>query len=286
MVKKVSPQTRRAMLAYAEAGLSLAELKKKHGIRDTRTVKRHLGLAEREREEREARVQLLKESLGAHLDEVRQLLQEWQQCFSVRPIRDIFGAGPDQLEPAEGQPLFGGLRRHVPDRELWASHRAFKDGMLAYLNKAAWLREQTRARISEMSGLRVVDHIQDVGVFVTYGDTAFELAAKIVQGDEREERLDQLYYQYPVGQPEVDLWALQVDARVVLSARGGALGHREKHLNLVRQLASGEEMADLLKSYLALCQLADRVRARIRLALLRREYILYRCELCPGQVGK
>ena len=57
---KISQQMRRGMLLdLEEKGMSHKELKIKYGISDNRTLKKHLDLAEREREARQARIKIL-----------------------------------------------------------------------------------------------------------------------------------------------------------------------------------------------------------------------------------
>ena len=89
-MKKISSQMRHRMLIdLEERGFSDKELKEKYGIVDNRTLKKHLGLAEMEREAREARIKILAENQSQHLAEIRKIIEKWKDNLRVPPYHAI-----------------------------------------------------------------------------------------------------------------------------------------------------------------------------------------------------
>ena len=67
---------RRMLLDMEEKGLSDKEIREKYGIADNRTLRKHLGLAEKEREVREARIKILSDNQTEHLAEIRTTIEQ------------------------------------------------------------------------------------------------------------------------------------------------------------------------------------------------------------------
>ena len=94
-MKTISSLIRRRMLLdLEEKGLSDKELKEKYNIADNRTLRKHLGLAEKEREAKEARIKILAENQAQHLAEIsNQRRQRGQSGFQVVACIDGRGFG-------------------------------------------------------------------------------------------------------------------------------------------------------------------------------------------------
>ena len=83
-MKKISSLMRhRMLLDLEEKGMSAKELKEKHGIADNRTLRKHLGLAEREREAKEARIKILADNQAQHLAEIRTTIEQWNNTLKT-----------------------------------------------------------------------------------------------------------------------------------------------------------------------------------------------------------
>jgi hypothetical protein len=180
MRKAISKLTRRKMLSDLEDGMTYTELKDKYGIGDDRTLKKHLALAEQEREAQTVKMEVLKDALKDHHADIRRLLEEWKDSNIVDDPRVMHS------------PLFGCLKQHLP--LLWRDY---------------------------------------------------------------------------------DTWRVKYDQH-------GSL-YKSLQKQLGNKVSESQEVKDSVNE---LNSLGDRIHEALERALLKRDYILYSCDLCPGQPTK
>jgi hypothetical protein len=179
MRKAISKLTRRRMLSDLEDGMTYTELKDKYGIGDDRTLKKHLALAEQEREAQTVKMEVLKDALKNHLNEVHSLIELWKDSNIVDDPRVIHS------------PLFDCLKQHLHFPTLWRDY---------------------------------------------------------------------------------DTWRVKNDQ------------HKSLYESLRKQLGDKvSESQEVKDSVNELKSLKDRIHEALERALLKRDYILYSCDLCPGQ---
>ena len=134
MVKKLSYYDRKNLLGARQAGLSDTKQKEKFGIADKRTLYRHLKLAEQEEEAKAMRLEIVKDALAGHLEEVSNLIGEWKSNLSTPGVAGIFDGMPlIPTKSIEAMPLFPSLREHLPFPILWRSYTNWKTKVRAYI---------------------------------------------------------------------------------------------------------------------------------------------------------
>jgi len=231
-MKKISIIMRRRMLLdMEEKGLSDKEIREKYGIADNRTLRKHLGLAEREREVREARIKILADNQAEHLAEIRTTIEQWKNSLETPWFGTIsFETGSRPTGGLEHNPLFNSLREHLPFPTLWRDYSIWADKVENYIDSCKGLLEETRKEANKSSDPEIKKIASDIGSV----HTAEALALT--------KPLHEMMKRYKV-KAESQLTALSDEIR--------ALG--------------------------------DKLRDSLQEILLRRDYIVYTCKLCPGQ---
>ncbi len=134
MAKKLNYHDRRKLLEAQQAGLSDTKLKEKFGIADNRTLSRQLKLAEQEEEARTMRLEIIKDALAGHLEEVSAFIGEWKGSLSTPGVAEIYYGMPlIPTQSVEAMPLFPSLKRHLPFPILWRNYANWKTKVRAYI---------------------------------------------------------------------------------------------------------------------------------------------------------
>jgi len=134
MGKKLSYYDRKRLFEAKQSGLSDTKLKEKFGIVDNRTLSRHLKLAQQEEESKVVRLEILKDALVDHLEEVSNLIGEWKSSLSTPVVASIyFGMPSIPTQKIEAKPLFGSLKEHLPFPTLWRNYANWKTKVGAYI---------------------------------------------------------------------------------------------------------------------------------------------------------
>lgn len=87
MVKKFNYYDRKKLLQAQQSGESNSDLKTKFGIKDDRTLFRHLKLAEQEEQSKLVKVEIIKDALLNHYAEIRVLIDQWKNNFKTPTTR-------------------------------------------------------------------------------------------------------------------------------------------------------------------------------------------------------
>ena len=143
MAKKLSYYDRKRLLEARQTGLSDTKLKEKFGIADRRTLYRHLKLAEQEEEAKAMRLEIVKDALAGHLEEVSNLIGEWKSNLSTPGVAGIFdGMPPIPTQSIEAMPLFPSLRQHLPFPVLWRNYANWKTKVRDYIEGCKKVRRE------------------------------------------------------------------------------------------------------------------------------------------------
>jgi len=232
-MKKISSLIRRRMLLdMEEKGLSDKEIREKYGIADNRTLRKHLGLAEKERDVREARIKILADNQAQHLAEIRTTIEQWKGSLAT----PWFGAISLETEPSptgvlEGNPLFKCLKEHLPFPTLWRDYSSWKEKVENYIDSCKKLLEETRQEAEKSKDPEIKKIAADIGSVSTT-----EALALV-------KPLHEMMTKY----------------------RTGAESQLKPLSNEIKTLG-------------------DKLRDSLQEILLRRDYIIYTCKLCPGQL--
>jgi len=199
---------------------------------DNRTLRKHLGLAEKEREVREARIRILADNQAEHLAEVRAIIEEWKGSLETPWFGTIsFERGSRSTEGLERNLLFNSLREHLPFPILWRDYSSWTEKVDNYIDSCKKFLEETRKEAENSPDPKIKKIASDIG------------SANTVEAYALAEPLHGMMKQYKA-KAESQLTPLSDDIR--------ALG--------------------------------DSLRNTLQEILLRRDYIIYTCRLCPGQV--
>jgi hypothetical protein len=231
-MKKISPQMRHRMLLDSEEkGLSDKELREKYGITDNRTLRKHLGLAEREREVKEARIRILADNQSQHLAEIRSIIEQWKNSLGTPGFPAI--SLETESRPTGGLEhnlLFGSLREHLPFPSLWRDYTIWADKVENYIDSCKKLLKEIQEEAKNSSDPEINKIAGRIGSVHT------------------------------------------VTAFVVPLALGEMMG---------RYRAKAESQLTVLSDEIR--ALGDKLGDSLQKILLRRDYIVYTCRLCPGQ---
>jgi hypothetical protein len=220
------------LLDMEEKGLSDKEIREKYGIADNRTLRKHLGLAEKEREVREARIRILADSQAQHLAEIRTTIEQWKNSLVTPWFGTIsFETGSRPTEGLEYNPLFKSLREHLPFPTLWRDYSIWADKVENYIDSCKALLEETQREANNSQDPEIKKIASDIGSV----HTASALALT--------KPLHEMMAKY----------------------RAKAECQFKPSLDEIRILE--EKLTDSLQE-----------------VLLRRDYIVYTCKLCPGQL--
>jgi len=220
------------LLDMEEKGLSDKEIREKYGIADNRTLRKHLGLAEKEREVREARIRILADNQAEHLAEIRTTIEQWKDTLETPWFGAIsFERGSRSAGGLEHNPLFNSLREHLPFPTLWRDYSSWTEKVENYIDSCKKLLEETRKEAENSPDPEINKIASEIGSVHTVEALALT------------KPLHEMMRQYKA-KAESQLTPLSDDIR--------ALG--------------------------------DKLRNSLQGILLRRDYIVYTCRLCPGQV--
>lgn len=232
-MKTISSLIRRRMLLdLEEKGLSDKELKEKYNIADNRTLRKHLGLAEKEREAKEARIKILADNQAQHLAEIRTTIEQWNNTLKTPWFGKI--SFETESRPAgdfEHNPLFRSLREHLPFPTLWRDYSSWTDKVEKYINDCKSLLEETRQEAINSPDPEINKIASDIGSIQTAEAIALVKPLQEIMKRYREKVESQL-----------------------------------------------TPLLDEIRS------LEEKLRASLQEILLRRDYIVYTCKLCPGQL--
>jgi len=283
MPRKFTVEQRKRMLERLGNGATQMDLKAEFKIRDSRTLEKQLRQAREEQTLRTVRTEIIKESLHDHLGEIRGHIETWGASVKA-PSPPSFDRYPlSAAEQAEQSRLFEGIRGHLPFPELWRNYQALKLKWDEYVAVCRELHRQVVENAKEKWGLSVLGtNEQRRGLTASFSWETLDRAIKVAMGDSQAGTPH--YHAAPLSPSAPELEYLMSDERVILY-REQALQCVEDHRSMIAGCARSEKVADLVKLLGELRDLEKRIHDIIEETLLRRDYILYSCRLCPGGGG-
>jgi len=291
MAKKINSNDRRKLLEARGRGLSNSEIKVQFGITDDRTLRRHLQLAEQEQEARAVKTEILKEALRDHLAEIRQVIESWKAGIRIQPVDVHPDAMANSITFIQSSSLFGGLRSHLPFPSLWRDYNQWEAKYKSYIANCQKLREEIQKQaITQMkldfasdssksshltSGLmdwilhRMQDKLEGKDVKeVKFRWRGLKISVEegVLEGKQmftvpKERKLLEI-----INQPDINTEF-----------------YEKAFQALVDFCLSSETGASLSTLFADLNALEPRIHSSLEEISLRRDYILYTCNLCPGK---
>jgi len=280
MRRKFTLEQRKRMLERLESGATVADLKRQFGIKDPRTLQRQLRQAREEQTLQIARADIIKERLRDHLAEVGTLIENWSAGIKA-PSPPSFDRYPlSAAEAVEQTRLFDGIREHLPFPELWRSYQALKLKWNEYITACEELHRQVVEKAKEKWGLSLLEkNEQRPGLTASFSWHTLDYAIKAAMGDSQAGTPH--YVGAPLNPQAPELEYLMCSDRVILYSNQ-ALRYAEDHRSMIAEWARSKKVVGLLKLLSELRDLERRIHDILEETLLRRDYILYSCRLCPG----
>ena len=290
MAKKLNPYDRRKLLEARAKDLSNSEIKRQFGITDDRTLRRNLQLAEQEQEPRIARAEILREAIRDHLAEVRQLIDIWNAGFRVPSATDPTStmAFVDSLHSNR---LFACLKSHLPFSILWRDYSQWEAKCRSYIDNCDKLREGIQREATARMSL---DFMDDNAKVSHLSSQFIDWILRHVEYKLQKWSDERLEFRWKYSSVEVD--KQPVDVKQMFALPGGQMlleiyGHHEvknelyekECRELLYSILKGETVANLLALFEDLHSLETKIHNFLEEILLRRDYILYTCNLCPGR---
>ncbi len=281
MPRKFSPEERKRMLERLEHGATYTDLKTEFNIRDSRTLDKQLTQARQEQAVWVAKTEIIKESLRDHLAEVRGLVERWASSLKA-PSPPSFSRYPlSAAEEVEHNRLFEGIREHLPFPELWKKYNTFKAKWEDYLTICKQVHQEVLEEAGREWGLQPIQGDERRrGLTSSFSWEIVDWSMKIAEGAVS---VDKPQYVAASLGPESNVEYLQCDARVILYSEDDALTYADRHWAMISEWAKSDKIATLVNVLGELRVLAESMQNIVEEALLRRDYILYTCRLCPGQ---
>jgi hypothetical protein len=287
---KISQQMRRGMLLdLEEKGMSHKELKIKYGISDNRTLKKHLDLAEREREARQARIKILADNQAEHLGQLRQLIENWKAGIRIQPVTIPPSTMAQFFQSLQSNLLFNSLRSHLPFPAFWRQYSDWEAKYRLYIAGC----EQLRSEIQQIAIDKTKLNFQDDISKTRLSRELIEWVLNHVQHKLDKKAAEKVEFRWHTHKIQMD--KNPVEARVLV-----ALGHGELLAVIGKQefgpefyedkcrvisslVLKTETVANLSTLFDDLHNLESKIQDSLEEILLRRDYIMYTCKYCPGQ---
>lgn len=281
MSKRFNYYDRKKLFEARESGLSDTELKRRFGITDNRTLRRHLKLAEQEERALLVNLEILKDAKANHLSEIRNLIEQWQVTLVTPQIHEVYPGTSSAIHGVEVHPLYGSLREHLPFPTLWRDYSLFRSKISQYLETCKELRV----------GIRQSWKFQDAELAPSFEEPILRLVAG---------RDKALRYELHIGVghelKEFKYQVLVVNGTEVVCGRESA-GQEFKVLNHEQCSkealpAEYQKVADSIyetgasqakQLFQALKELEAKLHESLQEIQLRHDHIMYTCKLCPGQ---
>lgn len=287
MAKKLNSNDRRKLLEARGRGLSNSEIKGQFGITDDRTLRRHLQLAEQEQEARAVKTEILKEALRDHLAEVRQVIENLKAGIRIEPV-NVHLAMASFVTSSR---LFSSLKSHLPFPSLWRDYNQWETKYKSYVASCQELQKEIRKRATTQMKLDftpdtsnsphftsgfmrwIVYHVQDKlegkdmkEAEFHWQDLRISVKGSVLEGKQmfdhpRGEELLEI-----INQPDIDTKFYEKECKA-----------------LIDFCLSSEIVTNLSTLLADLHNLEPKIHNSLEEILLRRDHILYTCNLCPGR---
>ena len=276
MAKRLQYSDRKEMIKDRNRGSTDAEIKSKFRITDDRTLKRHLRLGEQEEEARSVKIEILKDALTSHLAEIHRLMEQWFRAVMVPLIYEVPLETVSQTHLFESDALFGSLKEHVPSPTLWRNHADWHNKLQEFVNGYEQLKKDMEEEAEKWGILRLVTKSFSTPILKRLHEKIMEQEPK-AHGFEKS-----VEHEYVQRKAVREFEILLVDGLKTVEAND-ALAYQAQYQELSDRIVGSAAAADLINQYNDLKGAGTKIDEYLRQILLRRDYIMYTCKLCPGQ---
>ena len=211
-------------------------------------------------------MEILKDALASHLDQVRNLIEQWRSALYLPRISEVY-KGTVLPTPNKTQPLFSCLREHLPFPTLWRNYFTWEREGNEYLDGCKRLVAEIEVEGRGWDGVRKITD--------SFAWPVLERLNDKVRGEEpKVHRFEPLSLAH-----DVDL--LIVDGREVLEA-SNPLSFSQVYQTLSDRILASESATNLIALFNKLKTLEPKIHQSLDEILLRHDHIMYSCKFCPG----
>ncbi len=274
MVKKYNYYDRKKLLEAQRSGESTSDLKRKFGIKDDRTLFRHLKLAEQEEQTRLVKVEIIKGALVDHHAEIRTLIEQWNNTPRTPRPDEIYPQTLSPVDTIKANPIFISLRDHLPFPTLWRNHLVYVKKMDDYIARCNDLRKEVEKEVKSWNGVEdVLENVaQPILRDIAEGEAAIKLKPYEFKPSEQSN--------YP------DKTVINAEGLPIFTVLKGTdpAPIEKQYQDYSETLLAGETGTNLVALFSELKNdLEPKIKGSLQEILLRRDYIMYTCKVCPGQ---
>ena len=274
MARKFNYYDRKKLLEAQQSGESNSDLKRKFEIKDDRTLFRHLKLAEQEDQSRVVKVEIIKDALLGHHAEIRALIDQWKNnCRSPRPD-EVYPGTSSPMDTIKANPIFISLRDHLPFPTLWNNHLVYVKKLDDYIAGCNNLREEVAKKVENWNGVKdVLENVaQPILRQIAEGESAIKLKPYEFKPSEQSNYPDKTV----INAEGIPIFTVskETDSAYI----------EKQYQDYSETLLVGETGTNLVSLFSELKNdLEPKIKDSLQEILLRRDYIMYTCKLCPGQ---
>jgi len=274
MAKKFNYYDRKKLFEAQLGGESNSDLKRKFGIKDNRTLLRHLKLAEQEEQTRLVKVGIIKDALLAHYAEIRVLIEQWKNTSRTPRPDEVYPGTSSPMDAIEANPIFIPLRDHLPSPTLWHNYSVYVKKLDDYIAGCTNLREEVAKKVKNWN--EVKDVLENV---------AQPILRKIAEG-EPDNKIKP--YKFIASEhsnyPDKTMINAEGIPIFTVSKENDSAYIEKQYQDYSEALLAGETGTNLVALFGELKNdLEPKIKDSLQEILLRRDYIMYACRLCPGQ---
>ncbi len=274
MVKKFNYYDRRKLLQAQQSGESNSDLKRKFGIKDDRTLFRHLKMADQEDQSRVVKVGIIKDALLDHYAEIRVLIEQWKNTPRTPRPDEVYPGTLSPVDTIKANPNFISRRDHLPFPTLWKTHLVYVKKLDDYIAGCNKLREEVAKKAKNWN--EVKDVLENV---------AQPILGKMAEG-ESAIRLKPYEFKLSEHSNYPDKSVINADGIPIFTVPKGTDSAyiENQYQDYTEALLAGETGIKLVALFSELKNdLEPKIKDSLQEILLRRDYIMYTCKLCPGQ---
>jgi len=274
MAKKFNYYDRKKLLEAQLGGESNSDLKRKFGIKDDRTLFRHLKLAEQEDQSRVVKVEIIKDALLDHYAEIRVLIEQWKNTPRTPRPDEVYPGTLSPMDTVIANPIFISLRDHLPFPTLWNNHLTYVRKLDDYIAGCTNLREEVAKKVKNWNGVKdVLENVaQPILRKIAEGESAIKLKPYEFKTSE--------HSNYP-GKIMINAEGIPI---FTVSKEPDSAYIEKQYQDYSEALLAGETGTNLVALFSELKNdLEPKIKDSLQEILLRRDYIMYTCKLCPGQ---
>jgi hypothetical protein len=277
MSKRLQYSDRKELMKTRNEGLSDSELKSKFGLKDDRTLKRLIRMGEQEEEARSVKAKIMEGALINHYDEIGNVLKMLQTTVRIPMIYEVSTETTQRKSIVESNVLFKSTKKHLPNASLWRNYSDWVNNLETFVNNYNHLKKDIEDKAEKWGAFRIVTNAFSIPIMMRL--------CKKADDQQYIHAFDKTIT--PLQLPDktyIDMEMLGVDANNVLAAKD-TQPYQSRYQELSDRVIRSTIGIQVINQYNNLKELGASIDTYLNAIIIRRDYITYDCDLCPGQMG-